>query len=160
MRGLRHGDTVEAGYPEGDFVISDPTEEFVFIAGGLGIAPFRAILVDLDHRDLPIHVSLIYVNPDEYFVYRDELEEVARRHPNFRIHYVKSPTGINEQVMREAVPVLERPTYYMSVPESMARSSEALLRSLGIAPSHIRNEYFSDQDQELESVLKPSPAAL
>ena len=43
------GGVIEADGPEGDFVVDDPEHDYVFIAGGIGITPFRAILLQLDH---------------------------------------------------------------------------------------------------------------
>jgi glycine betaine catabolism B len=50
LKNLRPGDAIEAHDLEGDFVVDDAEKTFVFIAGGIGITPFRAILLDLDYR--------------------------------------------------------------------------------------------------------------
>lgn len=44
------GGNIEANGPEGDFVVNDLAREFIFIAGGIGITPYRSILLDLDQR--------------------------------------------------------------------------------------------------------------
>jgi glycine betaine catabolism B len=44
LKNLRPGDAIEAHDLEGDFVVDDSEKTFVFIAGGIGITPFRAIL--------------------------------------------------------------------------------------------------------------------
>lgn len=43
LKNLRPGDAIEAHDLEGDFVVDDSETTFVFIAGGIGITPFRAI---------------------------------------------------------------------------------------------------------------------
>jgi ferredoxin-NADP reductase len=59
LRQLPVGAGVEVSEPDGDFVIGDPADQHVFIAGGIGITPFRAILLDSDHRGLPINATLL-----------------------------------------------------------------------------------------------------
>jgi ferredoxin-NADP reductase len=44
---------IEAYDLEGDFVVDDSEKTFVFIAGGIGITPFRNILLDLDDNKKP-----------------------------------------------------------------------------------------------------------
>lgn len=44
FKNLRRGDAIEAHDLEGDFVVDDSEKTFVFIAGGIGITLFRAIL--------------------------------------------------------------------------------------------------------------------
>ncbi len=60
LKNLRRGDAVEAHDLEGDFVMDDSKKTFVFIAGGIGITPFRAILLDLDYNKKPLNVQLLY----------------------------------------------------------------------------------------------------
>jgi len=62
LRQLPVGAAVDVGEPDGDFVVGDPGDEHVLIAGGIGVTPFRAILLDLDHRELPINATLLYAN--------------------------------------------------------------------------------------------------
>src|SRR5579862_2711721 len=69
LRELPIGASVEAGELDGDFVVDDPARRHVFIAGGIGITPFRAMLLDLEHRLLPLNVTLLYGNRDSDFVY-------------------------------------------------------------------------------------------
>ena len=72
LRNLRPGDAIEAHDLEGDFVVDDAEKTFVFIAGGIGITPFRAILLDLDYNKKPLNVQLLYANRDNDFPYRKE----------------------------------------------------------------------------------------
>jgi ferredoxin-NADP reductase len=64
LKNLRRGDAIEAHDLEGDFVVDDSRKTFVFIAGGIGITPFRAILLDLDYNRKPLNVQLLYANRD------------------------------------------------------------------------------------------------
>lgn len=142
LKAMRPGQTIGIGKPEGDFVITDPTEEFVFVAGGAGITAFRAMLMDLDHKEFPMHIALLYANRDEHFIYRDELDALARKHKNFTIRYVVSPEKIDAANIRAAAPQIARPTFYVSGPEPMVEALDRLLPTLGVPPSHLRNDYL------------------
>src|SRR5690348_15477044 len=46
--------------PEGDFVWQETGKPLVFIAGGIGVTPFRSILKQRVHEGLPLNVTLVY----------------------------------------------------------------------------------------------------
>jgi len=74
LKKLQPGDVIEAREKGGDFVLDHRRKTFVFLAGGIGITPFRAILLDLDHHRKPLHIQLLYANHNQDFPYRKELE--------------------------------------------------------------------------------------
>ncbi len=128
--------------PEGDFIVTDPTEEMVWIAGGAGITPYRAILRDLDARNLPINVMLLYANRDEHFIFKGELDALAKKHPSFNIRYVVSPEKIDEYMIRGAAHEITKPVFYLSGPEPMAETFEKMLKDMGAPAHHIRTDFF------------------
>lgn len=146
LRTLPIGGTIEAEGPDGDFVVEDPAEEFVFIAGGIGITPYRAILLDLDHKNIPMNVKLLYGNRNEEFVYKNLLEELRKKHPTFTIEYFVSPARIDEAAIRRAVPDLEKSLVYVSGPEPMVEAFEKMLSGMGIPEAHLKRDYFPGYD--------------
>lgn len=144
LQNLQIGDVVEAEGPAGEFIITDPNENYIFIAGGIGITPFRSILLDLDHRHLPVNVTLLYANRDHHIVYQEELEALLPNHPNFKIHYFIEPQRIDEQAIRKSVPDLPtgRLVFYVSGPKPMVEAMEKLLKEMGIAGEAIKHDYF------------------
>ena len=96
---LKVGDSIEATGPGGDFILEDPSKSYVFIAGGIGITPFRAIIMDLDHKNLPVNITLMYANRNTDFIFKSELESVQSRHPEFKIEYFVDPQKIDEKVI-------------------------------------------------------------
>src|SRR3989344_3471118 len=46
---LKIGEKIEASGPDGDFTVENHKKNYIFIAGGIGITPFRSILLDLNH---------------------------------------------------------------------------------------------------------------
>jgi ferredoxin-NADP reductase len=142
LRKLRPGDAIEAHDLEGDFVVDDSEKTFVFIAGGIGITPFRAILLDLDHNKKPLNVQLLYANSDNDFPYRKELEALRTRRPEFRIDYVVSPNRLDEKSIAQLVPDIEKPMLYVSGPEPMVQSMDEILKKIGVPEKRIKNDFF------------------
>jgi ferredoxin-NADP reductase len=142
LKSLRPGDAIEAHDLEGDFVVVDPKKTFVFIAGGIGITPFRAILLDLEYNQQPLNVQLLYANRDNDFPYRKELEALKARHPKFRIDYVVSPNRIDEKSIPQLVPDIEKPILYVSGPEPMVESMDETLKKIGVPEERIKNDFF------------------
>lgn len=139
---LQIGDEIETSFVEGDFTLDDPQKEHVFIAGGIGITPFRSILAQLHFEKKPIHVTLLYANRDTNIVYKDELEALAANHPTFFIHYIFSPQHIDEKKIRELVPDIHKPIFYVSGPEPMVDSLGETLKQMGITEDHIKQDWF------------------
>src|SRR3989344_2008197 len=137
LRVLEVGDSIEADEPEGDFVVDDPTLSYVFIAGGMGITPFRSILLDMDHQGLSINVTLLYANKTPDFVFKRELDALAARHPSFKIQYVVDPERIDEARIKSAVTDLSTPLFYVSGPEPMVQAYETMLPNIGVLDEHV-----------------------
>lgn len=139
---MNASDTIEATGPNGSFTLEDPNKEYVFIAGGIGITPFRSIILDLNSKNLPINITLLYANRVENPVYAEELEEIAKNNPNFKIHYFIGDKKIDEQAIKELIPDLQKPIFYISGPEPMVQAFEKMLASMSIPDEHIKRDYF------------------
>jgi len=163
LNALPAGGTIEASGPDGDFIIEDPKgaaqgmpfdvasldsardrqgREFVFIAGGMGITPFRAMLLDLDKRGVAINAKLLYANRDGNFVFRDKLEALAGKHKNLTIRYFVTPERIDEATVASEAPDITKPVFYVSGPEPMVEQFEKMLSGLGVPEPHLKRDYF------------------
>jgi ferredoxin-NADP reductase len=154
-------DSIEADGLEGDFTFVDPEKNHVFISGGIGITPYHAILMDLDHRGLPINVTLLYANKEkDNVVFMNELEALTVKHPNFKVHYFFDPVRgregsqrasasngidperIDEAAIKRIVPDLTKPLFYVSGPEIMVEAFEKSLPQMGIPEENTKRDYF------------------
>lgn len=147
LRNLNPGDEIQATGPNGAFVVEDPNLNYVFMAGGIGITPFRSIIKDLNFRNLPINVTLMYANRNDDVVFKAEFEEIAANNPNFKIRYFIGDNQINEQAIRELVPDLSNSLFYISGAEPMVQSLEKLLEQMGVSDDHIKRDYFPGYTQ-------------
>lgn len=147
LSNLKIGDSISAEGPKGSFTLEDPNLEYVFIAGGIGITPFRSILLQLDHERKPINITLLYANRVENPVYFKAFEEIAKRNPNFKIHYFIGERKIDKQAIKELVPDLKKPLFYISGPEPMVEEFEDMLGKIGIPKENIETDYFPGYTQ-------------
>src|SRR5271155_4052367 len=81
----RVGDALDFSGPFGAFTIDRaPEAELGFIAEGTAIAPIRPMLKRALATSPAAKIHLIYAAPDhEHVLYATELDEIARRAPNF-----------------------------------------------------------------------------
>lgn len=158
LQKLEVGQTVEAMGPSGVFVMDDPNKHYVFIAGGIGVTPFRSILLDLGHNGLPLNVSLLYANRTKLALFKEEFEELARKHPEFKIFYFVSeepvidenltenvrilPGKIEQTTIQTLIPDFQSAVYYISGPEPMVLSFEQMIAQLGVAKDNVKRDYF------------------
>lgn len=139
---LAQGSTLEAEGPNGDFTLENPSQEFVFIAGGIGITPFRSILLDLDHKKIPIKGTLLYANRTPTPVYRQELEELSEKHSRFNLRYIVEPERITPETFQELILDFSKPQFFLSGPPGMVQTLERMLAGLGVPSSQVKEDYF------------------
>lgn len=142
LQSLREDAEIEASGPSGSFTLDDPNREYVFIAGGIGITPFRSILTHYHHQNIPLKVTLLYSNRNQDIVFKEELEQISQQNPNLKIHYIVEPQRIDEEVIKTYVPDLQKPIFYVSGPEPMVEGVSQLLRKLGVQDDHLKLDYF------------------
>jgi len=143
LTGLAEGDTIDGQGPNGSFVIEDPSQEFVFIAGGVGITPFRAILLDLDHKKIPIKGQLLYANRTPRPVYQEELEELAAKHSKFNLRYIVEPSRITPKTLQAFIPDFSKPQFFLSGPPPMMQTIERMLAEFLVPSFKIKEDYFT-----------------
>ena len=116
----------------------------VLIAGGIGIAPFRSMLKEMYDTADANDVTLIYLNQNDYFLFKTELEVWAAALPNVRIHYV-STKDINRKKREKLILSLIKNTnqnFYISGPPGMVEANEHLLIDNGVNVRDIRIDSF------------------
>lgn len=142
LKTMKPGDTIDATGPEGEFTVDDPTKDAVFIAGGIGITPFRSIIKQAEHEKKSLQATLLYANRKNVAAYEKELEAMAKRNPRFKIHYLFHPQRIDEQTIKALVPDLKTPLFYVSGPESMVEAIGKMLQQMGVPKKRIKQDWF------------------
>ena len=89
---LSIGDIVEGRGPLGSFIFKeeDNTKSHVFLAGGIGITPFRSMIKYCYDKRINTNILLIYSNSTNDFVFKNELDEIQKNYDNLKIEYINT----------------------------------------------------------------------
>jgi ferredoxin-NADP reductase len=141
---MEKGDNISALPPQGEFVIDDFKRSYVFVAGGIGITPFRSILLDLEHRKKlkDLQIFLLYANNNDMIVFKDEFDTLANDNPSFKVRYIISPEMVSLDLIKVAIPYYSERTYYISGPPGMVKAVEDNLLADGIPVEQVKLDYF------------------
>lgn len=142
LKALKPGDTIEADGPEGDFVIEDEQRNYIFVAGGIGITPFRSILKEAYAQDKQLHVTLLYANRNADIPFQEELEQFALTNPNLRIKYIVQPERIDLNLLKQYIAEVENPFVYISGPEPMVKAFAEQLQGSGFPEESVKLDDF------------------
>ncbi len=134
---MGEGSTISAGQLAGDFVLPrDPSQKLVFIAGGIGVTPFRSMAKYLVDKGERRDITLLYsVKAENEIVYKDLFEQAG-----INTEYIISKF-IDEEVIK-SVPDWKDRHYYVSGPDPMVRAMKSLLIKMGVPRNHIETDYF------------------
>ena len=134
--------TIAAGQLAGDFTLpNDTTKKLVFLAGGIGVTPFRSMIKNLiDQREKRDVVLFYSAKSQEEVAYRD-LFDHAREIVGLRTEYVVSRL-VDESLIREKVPDFKDRIFYISGPEGMVNAFKSMLLKMGISRKDIVTDYF------------------
>jgi len=143
------GGLIEADGPKGRFVIDKPDEFLVFIAGGIGITPFRSMFVEASHKNNLYAGILLYINRDQNIIFKDELEKASAK-IGVGIKYFVNPEVLDADTILAVIPNLTKPYFYVSGPEPMVEYFEKMLLGLGFADEQIKRDFFPGYAWPLE----------
>ncbi|MDD1749314.1 MAG: FAD-dependent oxidoreductase, partial [Methanothrix sp.] len=147
---------IVASQVAGDFVLpQDPSQTCVFIAGGIGVTPFRSMikyLLDM-HQRRPI--VLFYANHTvKDIVYKDVFDRAQQELGISTIYLVSDTSGlpggwvglvgrITPQTIRKYAPFYRGAIFYISGPIGMINTFRDTLHQMGIPDGQIKVDFFA-----------------
>lgn len=151
------GAEFKLGDARGNLLLPENAETpLVFLAGGVGITPFRSLLRYASDTSASHRITLFYSNrtPEEA-AFLDDLLAIGAQ--SDRIAVVATMTRMAESsrpwggltgrltaaVIREQCPYWSEALHYIAGPPAMSDTLENTLKELGVAPERIRPEKFS-----------------
>ena len=143
--------------PMGSFTLHNNTARpAVFVAGGIGIAPFLSMLSHANQGKLRHPIVLFYANRYmEDAAFMDALWGLERANPRFRFiptltrtdkNYRgwKGETGhISSEMLLTKVGILRGPIFYIAGPPTMVAATRRTLNEAGVDEDDIRTEEFA-----------------
>ena len=143
--------------PFGSFTLhNDATRPAVFIVGGIGITPFRSMILQAAKDRLGHELYLLYSNRrPEDAAFLDELQKAEGQNPNYKfiatmtdIRKSERPwhgaTGhITNEMLTKWIRDSNGPIYYTAGPAGMVAAMRQMLTTSGIGDDDIRTEEFT-----------------
>jgi len=129
-----------------------PGQGFVLIAGGIGIAPMRSILLTMRDREDSRHVMLVVAaNDADRLVCRAEIEAIGRTLHLDLVYVFEHPADtwsgergrVTAELLRRHLPAhFARYQFFVCGPGPMLDALEGTLVELGVPPAAINTERF------------------
>jgi ferredoxin-NADP reductase len=148
---MEPGDTIYASQLAGSFTLpANPEAKLAFLAGGIGITPFRSMLQYLIDAEEKRPIIVLYgTETAADIAYRDVLDTAQRELGIRSIHAVQSgarrgeyPGLIDAKLVRHAIPDYRERIFYISGPQAMVKSLRRMLLKLGVRRSRIKVDFF------------------
>ncbi len=155
LQDMKSGDTMAASQLAGDFTLNEnPSKKLAFIAGGIGVTPFRSMIRDMLDTKQKRDVVFLYTvpHPNE-LAYRDIFEKAGKEIGMKYYYIVTRPenapadwTGkkgrIDEAMIKEVAPDYMERIFYLSGPNAMVETYKQLLKKLGVPSRNIKTDFF------------------
>ena len=132
--------------PDGDFVWQVSDKPLVFVAGGIGITPFRSILKQRVHDGQPLNATLIYSGRDESLPFKEEFDTWAVEHPELTVKYVIGERLTSEKIA-ELQPTINESLVYISGPEPMVETLGHQLKAAGLPDGQLQQDFFPNYNE-------------
>ncbi len=147
---MKINDVIVASQLAGDFTLpKNKKEKLVFIAGGIGITPFRSMLKYLTDIGEKRDIIMFYSNKEfKDIAYKSVFDEADAQLDIKTIYIItdkNSPqyTGhITTEMIKNAVPDYNERYFYISGPHSMTTAFTETLKNIGVKNSHIKTDFF------------------
>jgi ferredoxin-NADP reductase len=150
------GSAVKIEGPSGSLTLhNNAARTAVFVAGGIGITPFRSILFRAAKEKLPHHIILFYSNRrPEDAPFLDELQALEKENPHYKL--VACMTGmaksqeswqgevgrIDKSLLLRHVKDAVSPIYYLAGPPELVKGLHTAINEAGVDDDDIRAEDF------------------
>jgi len=157
LRTLTPGSEVKIEGPFGSMTLHrKTTRPAVFLAGGIGITPFRSMLCQAANSDAGRSIFLFYSNRrPEDAAFLTELQELFRQQASFTListmtNLVDSKVTwngekgyISKEILAKHVSDLAKPVYYLAGPPALVRAMKDMLDKARVGEDDINSEDFS-----------------
>ncbi len=151
VQGLKVGDSFTMRGPFGIFTVDDFERDAFFVATGVGIAPFKAMITDMLARGYKRSVHLLFgLRQEADIFYHNDFVELSRQHPNFIfLPSFSQPSAAWQGLAGRVTSFLEQNyaqfgqcKFYVCGGRDMVKDTRTLLLERGYPPTDIKVEVF------------------
>jgi ferredoxin-NADP reductase len=157
LKAMPLGAAVKIEGPSGNLILHNNAKKAaVFLAGGIGITPFRSIVFRAAKEKLGHRIFLFYSNRrPEDAPFLEELRALEKENPNYK--FIPSMTGmekshqpwqgetglINADMLARYLKDTVSPVYYIAGPPEMVKGLHTVVNETGVDDDDIRTEDFA-----------------
>jgi glycine betaine catabolism B len=145
MLSMKNGHKIVASQLAGDFTLpKNINQKLVFVAGGIGVTPYRSIIKYLLDTNEKRDIVLIYSERDiKMMVYKDIFSEAAKKMGTKIIYYESEKMGhMTSQFIKKEIPDFKEREFYLSGSHGMVMGFEDVLAQLNLPRKQIKVDYF------------------
>jgi glycine betaine catabolism B len=142
---MKPGDRIIAADVAGDFILpKDQNKKLVFMAGGIGVTPFRSMIEGLIEKSEKRDIVLIYANATKEEIAYKEIFDEAEEKIRMKTFYVNTHVDgrVDEEKLKTMVSDLKERRFYLSGPHAMVEGYRKLLLSMKVKRGNIVTDYF------------------
>ena len=152
---MKEGGMIAASGLAGDFTMPrNKKRKLVFIAGGIGVTPFRSMIKYLIDMNEKRDIVFLYSNPTLGDIAYKDIFEDARARIGLRVVYAVTretvPVGnpayyggrITGEMIAKTIPDFHDRYFYISGTHDMVTTCDAELAKIGVKKTHIKTDFF------------------
>src|SRR5262245_18347642 len=153
---MEPGTILQANGPFGRFVYGEIDTPAVFIAGGIGITPFRSIIGDFASRRVHPTITLLYSNRTADIPFRAFFDTLMPDWPQLSVVYTvtqppddwQGPRGrIDAAFIEQHVAQLDHPLFFLPGRTALVEAMRGTLSEVGVDPRRVKHESFPGYDR-------------
>lgn len=144
LQKLEQGGEIIVSNLEGEFTLpKDLSKKLVFLAGGIGITPFRSMIKYLIDTGEKRNIVLLFSNKtSEDIVFKEILIEGEKK--GLRTVYVNTDEMgyLDEDFIKKEISDWKERLFFVSGPEPMVEAFRKMLFRMGLPKNQIKTDYF------------------
>jgi len=152
---LSSKEKIVAAQLSGDFTMpKDVSKKLVFIAGGIGVTPFRSMVKYVMDRGEKRDIVLLYTAKSvKDFAYKEIFDDATNRGIIRTVYTITDKSCVPQNwtgetgridanlIKRKVLDFKER-YFYLSGPNALVEAYETLLKKMGVRSNRIKKDYF------------------
>lgn len=154
LHNLKIGGKVKISPPQGSFYPQKSMKNLVFLAAGVGIAPFYSLIKSFYLQGASEKITLFYSNrTKKEIIFFKELNEIAQDWPSFKIIYLltrekikdekfKECCRLNTKILKKYLKNLKGKHYFICGPIEFVNDLCKELKRAGVKENFIKTEAF------------------
>jgi ferredoxin-NADP reductase/Na+-translocating ferredoxin:NAD+ oxidoreductase RnfD subunit len=157
---LKQGDKIIASQLAGDFTLpKDISKPISFIAGGVGIAPFRSMVKYIIDKNLKVDIVILYSNREKQDILFADIFSRATQNgvrtiytltdlENIPSDWTGEKGHIDEEMIKRQIPDFKNRTFYLSGPQLMVKRFRKILLDMGLSKNKIKTDFFPGYEEK------------